>query len=70
MNIGEPRGGERRFELRYRSLSVFRPGYAFPCDSRGQVDLDVLSNHARENYFYARAMVGCEFLPAQVLSAS
>src|SRR3974377_185432 len=46
------------FELRYRSLSGHRCGYAFPCDEHGQVDLDQLSDEARENYLYARAMVG------------
>jgi len=39
-----------RFELRYRSLSAHRCGYAFPCDEQGQVDLDQLSDEARENY--------------------
>lgn len=49
-----------RFELRYRSLSPFRCGYAFPCDAHGRVELDKLSKRARTNYLYARAMVGFE----------
>jgi len=57
-----------RFELRYRSLSPHRPGYAFPCDARGCVDLDALSDAARENFFYARAMVGRDLLQPQILS--
>jgi hypothetical protein len=61
-------GVEPRFELSYRSLSVHCPSYAFPCDRDGQVDLDTLGEHARENYLYARAMVGCELLLPQVLS--
>jgi hypothetical protein len=46
------------YQLRFRSL--FHPGraYVFPCDDRGQVDLDRLSERARNNYFFARAMVG------------
>jgi hypothetical protein len=56
-----------RFELRYRSLSPHRPGYAFPCDARGCVDLDALSDAARENFLYARAMVGRDLLHPQVL---
>jgi len=49
------------FELRFQSL--FAPGRAltFPCDARGQVELDALSERARQNYLYARAVVGREF---------
>ena len=36
-------------------------GYAFPCDAARYVDLDALSERARNNYFYARAVVGREF---------
>jgi len=35
-------------------------GYAFPCDPMGHVDLNELSERARNNYFYARAVVGRE----------
>jgi hypothetical protein len=58
------------FELRF--VSLFRPGraYAFPCDERGAVDLDRLSEPARRNYFYARTVVGREFAcPAVFRSA-
>jgi hypothetical protein len=61
------RTDEARFELRYRSLSPYRPGFAFPCDAQGQVNLDELSELARENYLYARAMVGRDLLQPQVL---
>jgi hypothetical protein len=48
------------FEMRFASL--FRPGRAlsFPCDRAGHVDMDALSDQARDNYLYARATVGCE----------
>ena len=36
-------------------------GLAFPCDCNGQVDLDALSDRARSNYLYARAVVGREY---------
>jgi hypothetical protein len=49
-----------QFELRFQSLFDSGRGYAFPCDPTGQVDLDGLSERARNNYFYARAMVGRE----------
>ena len=63
-----PRSDDARFELRYRSLSVHRCGYAFPCDEQGRVDLDQLSEEARENYLYARAMVGRDLQHPEVLS--
>ena len=56
---------DNRFQLCYRSLFQPGRGFAFPCDARGQVDLDGLSERSRNNYFYARAMVGKELaLPA------
>ena len=51
---------QTRFELRFQSLFDSGRGYAFPCDATGQVDLDGLSDRARNNYLYARAMVGRE----------
>jgi hypothetical protein len=49
------------FEIRFQSL--FREGRAmvFPCDSRGVVDLDAMSEKARTNYLFARGMVGREY---------
>jgi hypothetical protein len=42
---------------------------AFPCDANGHVNLDGLSEAARNNYLYARALVGREFsTPAVQLS--
>ena len=48
------------FEVRFNSL--FSPGraLAFPCDASGRVDLDALSERARNNYLFARATVGRE----------
>jgi hypothetical protein len=57
-----------RFELRYRSFSAHRCGYAFLATSKGRVDLDQLSEEARENYLYARAMVGFDLQHPEVLS--
>lgn len=48
------------FQLCYRSLFDSGRGYAFPCDRQGQVDLNLLSERARTNYLFARAMVGRE----------
>ena len=49
-----------QFQLRFQSLFQQGRGFAFPCDAKGQVDLDHMSERARNNYFYARAMVGQE----------
>jgi hypothetical protein len=56
-------------QLCFRSLFHSGRGYAFPCDPRGQVDLDRMSERARNNYFYARAMVGKELSAPAVEAA-
>ena len=48
------------FQLCFRSLFDSGRGFAFPCNPAGQVDLDNMSEKARNNYFYARAMIGRE----------
>ena len=48
-------------QLLFESLFVGARGMAFPCDTKGRVDLDALSERARHNYFYARALMGREF---------
>ena len=59
MNIC-PSTGKPLFEIRFASLFVEGRGFAFPCDGRGHVDLDALSERARNNDLYARAMIGRE----------
>ena len=49
------------YELRFRSLFHEGRAFAFSCDGRGHIDLDRLSERARERYLYARALVGREF---------
>jgi hypothetical protein len=59
------------FRLCFRSLFSSGRGYAFPCDSEGRVDLDCLSEQARTNYLFARAMVGRDLaVPAVELAAA
>lgn len=53
--------GGQSYELRFRSLFREGRGLAFPCDAEGHVELDSLSEPARINYLYARAVVGREF---------
>jgi hypothetical protein len=47
-----------QFQLCFRSLFQSGRGFAFPCDPQGRVDMDHLSDQARNNYLFARAMVG------------
>jgi hypothetical protein len=57
------------YELRFRCL--FKPGrgYSFPCDSSGRVDIDALTDRARNNYYFARTTIGSEFaMPVVQLS--
>jgi hypothetical protein len=49
------------YELRFRSLFKEGSGLAFPCDERGQVQMDALSERALNNYLYARTVIGREF---------
>lgn len=54
-------------QLRFESLFHEGRALAFPCDDRGEVALDALSERARRNYFYARAVVGREYAQPRVI---
>ena len=58
-----------QFQIRFQSLFNEGRGLAVPCDVAGQVDLDALSERGRNNYLFARAMVGREFATPNVLLA-
>lgn len=47
-----------RYQLRFPPLPGAVRGYAFPCDAEGHVDLDRLSERARNDYLFARGMIG------------
>jgi hypothetical protein len=49
------------YEIRFQSLFHEGRALCFPCDEQGQVAMDGLSERARDNYFYARAVVGREY---------
>jgi hypothetical protein len=67
MATPQPNRDERRsHQLRFHSLREAERACAFPCDAIGQVDIDALGDQARNNYLYARAMVGMEFSPPVV----
>jgi hypothetical protein len=48
------------FQLRFRPLSGTGRGYCFPCDPGGRVDLDALGARDRNDYFFARTVIGRE----------
>jgi len=53
---------EAHYELRFAGLLHQARKCAFPCDADGHVDIDKLSLCDRANYFYARTVIGREFL--------
>jgi hypothetical protein len=57
----------QHYEIRYQPLSGRGPELSFPCDAEGHVQLDALSDRARNNYLYARAVVGREYAAPAVL---
>ncbi len=62
-----PQTTRTSYQLRFASLFHEGRGYAFPCDAGGNVDLDTLSERARNNYFYARALVGRDLTTPAVM---
>lgn len=54
------------YELRFQSLFRQGRGWTFPCDSDGHVDMDAMSDHTRDSYLFARALVGLEVAHPQV----
>ena len=54
------------YELRFQALFEGRRNYAFPCDALGHVDMDALSERARINYLYARAVMGIDLARPEV----
>ncbi|MEP7058983.1 MAG: hypothetical protein ABI809_14555 [Caldimonas sp.] len=60
---------QSRYDLRFESLVT--PGFAFefPCDADGHVNMDALTDTVRENYLYARTVVGREYALPIVIGA-
>lgn len=65
----EPAGARADLTCQLRFESLFHEGraLAFPCDDHGRVALDALSDRARRNYLYARAVVGREYAHPRVI---
>ena len=49
------------FELYFPSLRLSTPALSFPCDAGGDVWLDTLGERARDNYLFARALMGRDY---------
>ena len=58
------------FHVKFRSLVRLGRDFEFPCDAAGCVDLDALTEAARNDYLYARAMVGRELAPPSIVPIS
>lgn len=46
------------YELHFESLDDLERACAFPCDARGQVDMDRLEDAMLHHYLFARAVIG------------
>jgi hypothetical protein len=62
MGITQSLHSAAQFEVRFDSLFDAGHALAFPCDDAGRVDLDNMSERARNNYFYARATRGWRYV--------
>lgn len=49
------------YQLHFESLRDASRALSFPCDAEGHVPIDTLSERARRDYLYARAVIGGEF---------
>lgn len=58
------------YEIRFESLYQSGRALAFPCDAKGHVELDALTERARNNYLYARAVVGREYAAPAVVACA
>jgi hypothetical protein len=55
-----------QYEICYAPLDGNGPELS-PCDSEGHVPIDSLSDRTRNNYFYARTVIGREYAAPAVL---
>jgi len=55
------------YRIRYQPLSGRGRELSFPCDACGRVELDALSDRVRNDYFFARAVVGRDYAAPAIL---
>ena len=58
------------FQLFFESLIDSGQTFSFPCDKSGEVWLDALSDGARNNYFFARSVVGHDYSSPVVIAVA
>ena len=58
------------YELRFEPLSCQGRAYAFACDCDGRVDLDRMSDRTRNNYLFARSLIGRDVARPRVQPAA
>ncbi len=59
-----------QFEVCFEPLIPHGRSLSFPCDPEGHVDLDHASERARNDYLFARTLVGRDFARPTVRPAS
>jgi len=64
--VAHPDTQSRQFQVRFVSLFNEGRAMAFPSDREGRVNLDSLPERARQNYLFARSMVGRDFAAPSV----
>jgi hypothetical protein len=57
-----------QYELCFESLIDQGTAWKFPCDARGQVDMDQFDDRVLHCYLYARTTIGREFMRPSVQS--
>jgi|GEM_PF-2594104 len=55
--------------LHFEPLGAAGAGLDIPCDPQGRVGLDALGEKLRNDYFFARALIGCLFARPTVRAA-
>ena len=58
------------FELSFQSLDRQGRGWSFACDAEGHVDMDAMTERVRNNYLFARALIGIDLDTPRVRSIS
>jgi len=61
---------DTRFQIRFESLFDSGRALAFPCDAAGNAPHDEMAPRARDNYLFARAMIGRDFATPSVVPAA
>jgi hypothetical protein len=64
LHRGAPRPA---YELRFRCRFGERTALSFPCDVQGHVDMDGLGDRTRNDYLFARTVIGRDFLAPEVV---